>query len=238
MAQRFPSLVILPVLRAAVSNSSGGTTASTATATLTSQGPSPPDGFVTVTASTLAGPEARVLSLAVDPTNADVVYAGTDGGGVFRTINGTDAQVSWTQVGRSQTGLTNGIVRALQIDSSSPNIIYAATDAGVFRSIGRGDAWEKQLDTLRATALALDPMQTRTLYAGTQGGGVFRSVDSGSNWMGINIGLSDKNVLSLVALNSTTLYAGTFGGGVFRTFNATAQSPAWSPMNNNDPIQS
>jgi hypothetical protein len=220
---------------AAVSNSSGGTTASTATATLTSQGPLPPDGFVTVTASTLSGPEARVLSLAVDPKNPDVVYAGTDGGGVFRTLNGknpTHTQVSWTQVGRAQTGLTNGIVRALQIDSSSPNIIYAATDAGVFRSTGRGDAWEKQLDTLRATALALVPLQTGTLYAGTQGGGVFRSVDSGSNWVGINNGLSDRNVLSLVALSPTTLYAGTFGGGVFRTLNATAPSPVWSPMNN------
>ena len=89
---------------AAVSTSTTGTTAATATATLTSQGPVPPDGFVTVTPATLSGAEARVLSLAVNPANADVIYAGTDGGGVFRTTNGLNtnaAQVSWTQVGRA-----------------------------------------------------------------------------------------------------------------------------------------
>ena len=89
---------------AAVSNSSGGTTVATATATFVStpQVPSPPDSLAMVTASTLSGSEARVLSLAVNPANDDVVYAGTDGGGVFRTTNGLNPnglQVSWTQVG-------------------------------------------------------------------------------------------------------------------------------------------
>jgi hypothetical protein len=226
---------------AAVSNSSGGTTASTATATLTSQGPLPSDGFVTVAASTLSGPEARVLSLAVNPTNANVVYAGTDGGGIFRTTNGLNtnaAQVSWTQVGRAQTGLTNGIVRALQIDPISTNIVYAATDAGVFRSTGSGDTWEKlPLNTSHVTALALDSTNTSILYAGSQGGGVFRSIDSGVHWMQINSGLGDTNVISLVALSLNTLYAGTFGGGVFRTFNATdtiattGRLPIWCQVN-------
>ena len=70
-----------------------------------------------------------MLSLAVNPFNASVVYAGTDGGGVFRTTNGLNtnaAQVSWTQVGNAQTGLTNGIVRNLQIDPTNTSIIYAS----------------------------------------------------------------------------------------------------------------
>jgi hypothetical protein len=305
---------------AAVSTSTNGTTAATATATLTSQGPVPPDGFVTVTPSTLSGAEARVLSLAVNPANANVVYAGTDGGGVFRTTNGlnTDAaQVSWTQVGRAQTGLTNGIIRNIQIDPTNTSILYAATDTGVFRSTGGGDTWVPRsgreritgeilgtigatlpqtfalafpsdsnrartivrvnsvptllylytgaqtiqllpgagntgdsinidydlgaiISASRVTSLALDPTNplptdpatTRALYAGTQGGGVFRSSNSGFSWGGINSGISDLNILSLVALSPTTLYAGAFGGGVFRTFNATDPIPIWCQVNN------
>jgi adhesin/invasin len=305
---------------AAVSTSTNGTTAATATATLTSQGPVPTDGFVTVTPSTLSGSEARVLSLAVHPANANVIYAGTDGGGVFRTTNGLNTnatQVSWTQVGRAQTGLTNGIIRNIQIDPTNTSIIYAATDAGVFRSTGGGDTWAPRsgreritgevlgtINTLppmfplafpsdgnraktivrvngaetlfyvfvndtqhiqllpgagspgdtvtidydlgavigasRITALALDPTNplstdpatTRTLYAGTQGGGIFRSGDSGFSWIAVNNGISDTNILSLVALSPTTLYAGAFGGGVFRTFNATDPIPIWCQVNN------
>ena len=305
---------------AAVSTSTSGTTAATGTATLTSQGPVPSDGFVTVTPATLSGSEARVLSLAVNPANANVVYAGTDGGGVFRTTNGlnTDAaQVSWTQVGRAQTGLTNGIIRDIQMDPTNTSIIYTATDTGVFRSTGSGDTWAARsgreritgeilgtigatlpqtfalafpsdsnraktivrvnsvpillylytgaqtiqllpgagttgdsvnidydlgaiLSTSRVTSLALDPTNplptdpatTRALYAGTQGGGVFRSSNSGFSWGGINSGISDLNILSLMALSPTTVYAGAFGGGVFRTFNATAPIPIWCQVNN------
>ena len=182
-----------------------------------------------------------MLSLAVNPFNANVIYAGTDGGGVFRTTNGLNtnaAQVSWTQVGRVQTGLTNGIVRALKIDPARTNIIYAATDGGVFQSIGGGDAWVNRLNTPDVTALTLDPTDisnpanNRTLYAGTRGGGVFRSINSGSSWTRVTTGPSDPNVISLVALSRDILYVGTFGNGVFRTFNATDPSPDWSQVNN------
>src|SRR5207244_64629 len=112
-----------------------------------------------------SGSEARVLSLAVHPANANVVYAGTDGGGVFRTTNGLNtnaAQVSWTQVGRAQTGLTNGIIRDIQMDPTNANIIYVATDAGVFRSTGGGDTWAARSGRERITGEVLDPITTTT----------------------------------------------------------------------------
>lgn len=306
---------------AAVSNSQGGTQAATAPGTLTSQGPLPPDGFVTVTPATVSGVDARVLVLAVHPTNANLVYAGTDGGGVFRSTNALNTaadQVAWTHVGRAQTGLTNGLARDIKIDPTTPNVLYVATDEGVFRSRDGGDLWTPRsgreritsevlgrlttttapqafpltflsdgnrartvvrvdniqtllyefvgpqriqllpgagqvggtvsidydlgavIGTGRVTSLALDPTTplstdpatTRTLYAGTQGGGVFRSTNSGFSWGPINTGLASTNIVTLVALSPSILYAGTFGDGVFRTTNANEAVPVWCAVNN------
>ena len=54
-------------------------------------------------------------------------------------------------------------------------------------------------------------------FAGTDGGGIFRSTDSGSNWTPINTGLTNTQVLSLAINSSGDIFAGTFGGGVFRS---------------------
>ncbi|NVM21453.1 MAG: hypothetical protein HWN68_06700 [Desulfobacterales bacterium] len=119
--------------------SNDGQSTSFASATLTSQVPDPADGFVTPATSTQSGAYARVLCMAIDSTDSDIIYLGTDGGGIFKTTNGgTD----WSQVGKPQKGLTNGIVRDIEIDSENPAIVYAATDEGVFRSTGSGDEWE------------------------------------------------------------------------------------------------
>ena len=83
-------------------------------------------------------------------------------------------------------------------------------------------------------SVAIDPNTPATLYAGTNGGGVFKSTDSGANWSAASTGLSNSNVLSLAIAPSSapntpaTLYAGTYGGGVFKgksnSSDATLQS--------------
>jgi hypothetical protein len=68
--------------------------------------------------------------------------------------------------------------------------------------------------------LAIDPSAPATLYAGTSGGGVFKSTDAGGNWIAINSGLTNT-VVSALAIdpsNMATLYAGT-EGGVFKSTN-------------------
>src|SRR3989442_10200699 len=71
------------------------------------------------------------------------------------------------------------------------------------------------LRTPRAPALAIDPQASTTLYAGTTGGGVFKSSDGGGSWSAANVGLSATSVLALAIdpQASTTLYAGTSGSG-------------------------
>src|SRR5262245_64780159 len=59
--------------------------------------------------------------------------------------------------------------------------------------------------------LALDPVNSNTLYAGTDGG-VFKSTSGGTNWTAA--GLTDSYVRALAIDPSTpsSVYAGTSGG--------------------------
>ena len=72
-------------------------------------------------------------------------------------------------------------------------------------------------------ALAIDPTNPSTLYAGTNRG-VFKSTDMGSTWAEINNGLTSFGVLGLAVdpTNPSTLYAGILGGGCSR-------APTWEP---------
>jgi hypothetical protein len=65
------------------------------------------------------------------------------------------------------------------------------------------------------------------IFAGTLGGGVFRSPDDGATWFPANSGLADHTVYSL-ALIDTNLFAGTDGGGVFVSANDGAD---WTGVN-------
>jgi hypothetical protein len=75
----------------------------------------------------------------------------------------------------------------------------------------------------------IDSTNTDIIYAGTYGYGVYISTNASASWDTLNIGLTNKKILSL-ALRSgeePVLFAGTEGGAVFRTipFTAVANEP-------------
>jgi hypothetical protein len=77
---------------------------------------------------------------------------------------------------------------------------------------GKVNSWTA---TVGITALAIDPADTKTLYAATSGRGIFRSTDAGRSWHSFNAGLAVFDVESLaIDVTGRTLYAGSAGGGV------------------------
>jgi hypothetical protein len=79
-------------------------------------------------------------------------------------------------------------------------------------------------------ALAIDPTTPATVYAGTPGGGVFKSTDGGASWAAVNSGLTNTNVfaLAIAPTTPTTVYAGTIHGGVFKSTDGGA---SWAAVN-------
>ncbi len=150
------------------------------------------------------------------------VYAGTEGGGVFKRP--MTSGWAWTAI---NAGLIASFVYALAIDPTTPATLYAGTyGGGVFKSRNGGKSWTASnagLTNLVVSALAIDPTAPATLYAGTFSGfpgGVFKSTDGGESWRAIDTGLTSSNVTSLVIDPSApaTVYVGA-GFGVFKSIN-------------------
>jgi len=115
------------------------------------------------------------LSVTVDPTNPQVVYVGTSAAGVLKSLDGgttfAAANVGLTDL---RTGRTGGVV----LHRSAPNVLYVNTEGGgVFRSTDGGGSWSAVntgLTELTVFALAIDPADPKTLWAGTVAG-VFKT---------------------------------------------------------------
>ena len=70
----------------------------------------------------------------------------------------------------------------------------------------------------RSAPVIIDPTNPRTLYVGSEGGGVYKSSDGGDDWMAVNSGLDELTVegLAMDPGNSSVLYA-SGPNGVYKT---------------------
>jgi photosystem II stability/assembly factor-like uncharacterized protein len=108
--------------------------------------------------------------------------------------SGPGGITSWNELGPGNVG---GRTRAIVIDPTNSNIMYAAGVAGgVWKSTDAGASWNPTDDlmlNLAVCALAIDPTNPNVLYAGTgegyysasvfvRGLGIFKSTDAGATW--------------------------------------------------------
>lgn len=109
-----------------------------------------------------------------------VLFVGTVGEGLWRS---SDGGATWT---RSCKGMfVECDVRALVTDPHRPNVLYAGTNEGVYRSENDGDDWKRLEGPLtdRITwSLLVLPHRPDTVFAGTRPAGLFRSTDAGATW--------------------------------------------------------
>lgn len=80
------------------------------------------------------------------------------------------------------------------------------------------------------STIAIDPLNPSTLYAGAWWGGIYKSTDSGANWMEINTGLSIDRVkaIAIDPVTPTTVYA-SIAGGLIKSTNGGG---SWGTINN------
>ena len=169
-------------------------------------------------------PVSSIGSLAVAPSNPNIVWAGTGetwirshislGMGIYKS---TDAGKTWTPMGLEKTGRIGRIV----IDPRNPDIVFAAAlgtsygpqpERGVFRTTDGGKTWERVLfvdENTGCSDVVMDPGNSKVLFAGMwqfvihtwaqmsggPGSGIFVSRDGGSTWTRLNgHGLPEQEV--------------------------------------------
>jgi photosystem II stability/assembly factor-like uncharacterized protein len=169
-----------------------------------------------------------VTSIAINPKDPTILYGGTTGG-IYRS---EDAAMSWKKINNGlipenelMASMALG-VNAIEIDRLNPDIVYAGTTKGLFRTVNKGEQWERigqSLPDLFVSSIVIHPADPSILYIGGPGG-VWKSANSGKTWEAVNQGLATLNIraLALAPQNAQTLYAGTNGSGLYRSTDAGA----------------
>lgn len=157
----------------------------------------------------------RITDLAVDPRDANRVYAAAAEGGILRT---DDAGQHWLPLFDEGPALAMG---AVALDPANPDIVYAGGGevnpgggsvayggAGLFRSPDRGATWEPLgLETVGAIGrIRVDPTNSQRLFVAAMGQlwetdsarGVYRSIDGGDTWQQVLFVADDTGCVDLI----------------------------------------
>jgi photosystem II stability/assembly factor-like uncharacterized protein len=141
-----------------------------------------------------------------------MVYIGTDNGGVFES---TSSQlVGWRP---RPVGLKSGKITALAYSGKD---LYAATaDSGIYifnGYVGSDRYWQKintGLTNLKIRSLlAIDSV---TLLAGTDGNGVFKTVNKGATWTAVPTATLNTAVITGFTQAGTHIFLTALNGGIF-----------------------
>lgn len=143
-------------------------------------------------------------------------------------------------------------ILALAVDPTTPDTLYASTrvtkfegfEHGLLKTTDGGVSWTRTKYgvplPLKILCIAIDPQNTSTIYVGTAGGGVYKSITAGAKWAPMSTGMKlmpayrrdtyyqDINALAIDPQDTTTIYAATRGGGIYKSTNA---AESWDQVN-------
>src|SRR6266542_3603653 len=127
-------------------------------------------------------------------TSKGNILVGTVGQGVMMSA---DDGESWTRASVRQGMHSDSIVRMLRSDSRSPEVVYAGTDLGLYRSDDAGAKWRLLENPMKGSvvwSMAIDPVDPAVMFAGTgtpSTPSIFRSTDTGKSWTRLRVEIAD-----------------------------------------------
>jgi hypothetical protein len=148
-------------------------------------------------------PTLAVSTLAIDPDDPNILYAGTGqsfgaadgvpGSGIFRTVDGGDTWVQLPATGPAGPDPSAwNYVNKIAVSDVVPNLVLAATNSGIWRSFDRGISWAQPCVVLDgancanvqpiAMDVAFEPGNHLNAVVGLNDGRILRTTNQGLNW--------------------------------------------------------
>jgi photosystem II stability/assembly factor-like uncharacterized protein len=156
--------------------------------------------------------QPSIRSLALAPSDPDIVYIGGLGG-VWRSEDGGD---NWDSVGSDASAFR--FVESLAVDPRDPQRVYAGTWRQAYRTLDGGQSWRRINSGMAIDrdvfSVTIDPRDPDSLMVGTCNF-IYVSESGGDRWAELRRGLArDHNRVHVVAhdpVDPEVLYAGTRG---------------------------
>ena len=161
-------------------------------------------------------PGGEGSSHAIDPTNPDIVYSAGFYGNISRTDLRAKKEVNIVpKAGKGKPPLRGQWVAPFIISPHNPRIIYHGMNF-LFRSLNRGDSWERISPDLTGNdksklgdiqyqtifAISESPLKFGLIYVGTDDGRAHVTRDSGNKWTEISKGLPHGKWVSRIAASA------------------------------------
>lgn len=152
-------------------------------------------------------------------TNTKRLVAGTESGQIL-VWDGTSTKITAKDLGEGVTALaatSDGTI----FGGTIPAAAWVSKDAGEswrdlpsFAEAPGSGEWDAPWGTPLLSSLAADPKNGKTLYAGVEVGGLYRTRDAGKKWFDLGIPGTDVHSIQISPASSDRIYV-TTGGGSF-----------------------
>jgi len=169
------------------------------------------------------GPDGgTVCGLAASPSQPNVVYAGLERGGVFRSMDGG---ASWAFAGY---GLEYASPCSLSVDAVRPSTVWLSGGNRLFRSADGGASWKSVAPPLAqydsVAAVKADPHRASVAYIVINkiatAGKLLRTTNGGATWALVTKAPAGVRTLAIDPGKPNVVYAGALG--LFRSTNSGA----------------
>lgn len=149
--------------------------------------------------------QANVYCIDRGTNNPDVLYAGTENGGIYKS---TDHGLHWNYLSLDYDQVT---VTAIAVNPSNADEVLASADSRMYRSIDGGTTWTQivtgsfQSRQVQVWQIMYNPANPAMVFAGADDS-LYRSVDGGLHWTGIyngachSVAINPKNPAVVYAL--------------------------------------
>ncbi len=176
------------------------------------------------------------------PSDRNIVYAGIADGrcAFFRepceaghgVVISRDGGTTWTETQDPVVGSVS--VLDLAVDPVNPEVVFAATETGLYRSADGNATWTF-VGSLPAGAklwsVALSPDNGEKIIVGAEHLGLLVSEDGGQSWRFSDAGLEPNSSISAIVFDPTnpqTVYLSDYLSGVYRSMDGGA---SWNKVN-------
>ena len=149
--------------------------------------------------------QANIYCLDQSVSNPDILFAGTESGGIFKT---TDKGLTWSFTSFNEPIVT---VWDIKIAPTNPDIVYVVSNEIIFKTTDGGGTWQELYDiNSGAYQLEIHPSNPDIVFLAGENG-LYQTTDGGSNWSLIQNGKSwdikfhpgNTDILYLLKTNTT-----------------------------------